>query len=85
MADYDRKKLMHYIDAVSFAVDDSKLFLDTHPEDKEALEYFDNYNNAINRALNQYAAYFGPLTISTASCDRSWQWAKEPWPWEMED
>jgi spore coat protein JB len=54
-------------------------------DDKEALEYFDNYNNARNRALNEYAAYFGPLTIANASCDRRWQWATDPWPWEMED
>ncbi|MDO4555063.1 MAG: spore coat protein CotJB [Lachnospiraceae bacterium] len=84
MAGYDKKKLLYYINAVSFAVDDSKLFLDTHPDNKEALEYFDNYNKARNRALNEYAACFGPLTIATAVCDRSYEWANQPWPWEME-
>lgn len=84
MANYDKQKLRHYIDAVSFAVDEAKLFLDTHPDDKEALEYFDNYNKARNRALSEYAIYFSPLTISTVSEDRCWQWAKDPWPWEME-
>lgn len=84
MRGIDQKKLMDYINAVSFAVDEAKLFLDTHPDDKEALEYFNNYNKARNQALREYAAHFGPLTISTATNDRCWEWAKQPWPWEME-
>ena len=35
-----RKELLHWINVVSFAVDDVKLFLDTHPTDEEALAYF---------------------------------------------
>lgn len=85
MANMEKKKLLHYIDMVSFTVYDTQLFLDTHPDDKEALEYFDHYNRARNRAMNEYAARFGPLTISTAAGDRNWQWATGPWPWEMED
>lgn len=84
MANYDKNKLRHYIDVVSFVVDDTKLFLDTHPDDAEALEHFDNYNNARNRAMQEYASHFGPMTISTASGDKGWQWAMQPWPWEME-
>ena len=84
MRGIDQKKLMDYINAVSFAVDETKLFLDTHPDDKEALEYFNNYNKARNQALREYAALVGPLTISTATHDRCWESAKQPWPWEME-
>lgn len=84
MANYDKQKLRHYIDVVSFVVDDTKLFLDTHPDSAEALEYFNQYSNARNRALKEYASCFGPLTVDTASGNRKWQWATEPWPWEME-
>lgn len=84
MANYDKKKLRHYIDVVSFAVDDTKLFLDTHPNDKEALEFFNQYNKARNQAVAEYGAYFGPLTISEASCDSEFKWATQAWPWEME-
>ena len=38
-----RKELLDWINVVSFAVDDVKLFLDTHPCDKEALEYFEEF------------------------------------------
>ena len=38
-----RQELMNRINAASFAVDDVKLFLDTHPCDKDAMEYFEKY------------------------------------------
>ena len=84
MAGYDKNKLRHYIDVVSFVVDDTKLFLDTHPHHKEALEYFHKYNQLRNEALKEYATYYGPLTLetATASCSDRWNWINEPWPWQ---
>ena len=37
---YSREQLMNTINQVSFAVDDIKLYLDTHPDDEKALEFF---------------------------------------------
>lgn len=79
-----RKDLMNKINAVSFAVDDVKLFLDTHPCDEEALEYFNEFQQIRKSALKEYARYYGPLTIDTVDadeCDR-WNWINEPWPWQ---
>ena len=39
-----RKDLLMQIGHASFAVDDVKLYLDTHPRDQEALDYFYEYN-----------------------------------------
>ena len=33
MNKYDQEKLLRYIDAVSFALIDTTLYLDTHPDD----------------------------------------------------
>ena len=35
-----KKELLQFIDQVSFAIDDLLLFLDTHPKEKRALEYY---------------------------------------------
>ena len=43
-----RQELMNRINAVSFAVDDVKLFLDTHPCDKDAMEYFEKYQEMLD-------------------------------------
>ena len=65
-----RKDLLCTINQASFAVDDVKLYLDTHPCDAAALEYFHEYDRVRNQALKEYAKYYGPLTIDTtvASC-----------------
>lgn len=78
-----RKDLMRWINVVSFAVDDAKLFLDTHPENQEALSFFNEYSKLRNQALKEYARYYGPLTIDTAASGAdSWNWIHEPWPWQ---
>ena len=81
---YSKKELLDYINVVSFAVDDVKLYLDTHPTDEAAIEYFNNYQKARNQALEEYAAAFGPLTIDTAVIRSEFTWATQHWPWEWE-
>lgn len=79
-----RKKLLCYIDEVSFAVYEAMLFLDTHPNDENAALYFQEHNRKRNFALEQYAKAYGPLNIGAMDdeASRSWEWACQPWPWE---
>ena len=79
-----RQELMERINEASFAVDDVKLYLDTHPCDEEAMEYFQKYSQIRNEALKEYATHYGPLTIDTVNCSakNKWSWIEEPWPWE---
>ena len=79
-----RNELLHRINTVSFTVDDTKLFLDTHPCDEDALACFYKHSKLRNEALQEYATYYGPLTVDTtveSCCDR-WNWINEPWPWQ---
>ncbi len=71
-----RKDLLMQIGHASFAVDDVKLYLDTHPRDQEALDFFYEYNKKRNQLLKEYAKYYGPLTVDTAvpSCSDRWNW-----------
>ena len=82
MSKMEQKNLLFYIDAVSFAALDASLYLDTHPNDAEALEYFHHFNKARQQALHEYAVRFGPLTLNGAQTDDTWKWATQPWPWE---
>lgn len=80
----NRRDLLCLINQVSFAVDDVKLYLDTHPCDTAALDFFYEHSKTRNQALKEYAKYYGPLTIDTAStsCSDRWNWINEPWPWQ---
>ncbi len=79
-----RAELFNHINAVSFAVDEVKLYLDTHPQDPDALAYFEKYSRMRNEAMKEYALHYTPLTIDTAaaSCSEYWKWVDEPWPWQ---
>ena len=78
----ERAKLLHLIDAASFAVVELSLFLDTHPDDREAMKNFAHYKELRENALRTYADSYGPLTIDTAKPADHWYWSTEPWPWE---
>lgn len=79
----NRRELFEYINQISFAVDDVKLFLDTHPENQKALEYFQKYKEKRIEALKEYAEVYGPLTVDTVSENNDcWNWINEPWPWQ---
>lgn len=81
----EQKNLKRYIDLVSFAALDCAMFLDTHPSDSEALEFFAYYKDARKQALKEYSSRFSPLTLDTVPKGTDfWAWANEPWPWEME-
>lgn len=76
--------LMMKISETSFAMDDLRLYLDTHPDCKEALRYFDTLQEERSAAIAAYEAQFGPLTSYgnvESGCD-NWKWSKGPWPWQ---
>lgn len=80
----NKENLLAWIDQVSFAVNEMNLYLDTHPEDEEAMAFFREKLKMRREALETYARYFGPLTIDTANdnMSRSFEWVQQPWPWE---
>lgn len=81
----DQAKLFRDIQIVSFAIDDVKLFLDTHPCDADALYYFRYYRDMLEALREEYAKNFGPLTATQSKAEKTWNWVETPWPWEMED
>lgn len=81
----DRRKLLMFITEVSFAIDDSVLYLDTHPEDKDALEYYETYKKLRKQALAEYTKLYGPLLNEDVNSCNYWAWVKDPWPWEVQE
>lgn len=77
-----RKQLLEYINALSLAAVDTKEFLDTHPEDKEALAYFEKANLLLGQAKKEYARRFGPLYCEDVNVKEGWTWVTQPMPWE---
>ena len=61
----EQEKLLHDIGILDFVVVELSLYLDTHPTDRNALEYFNHYNRMCNQAKKEYSDKFGPLTIGS--------------------
>ena len=80
----NREKLFRDIQTVSFAIDDIKLYLNTHPDDCDALNYFRHYRDMLKAMECKYTELYGPLTVYDTKAEKTWEWVKTPWPWEME-
>ena len=79
----DQKKLERQIQVYSFAVYEAVLYLDGHPCDKKAIEYYNKYNSRLCELREQYEKRYGPLTIN-GNHDSKWKWTESAWPWEYE-
>lgn len=70
--------------ALSFAIVDAGLYLDGHPQDTAALDYYNEINSAYRAARDGYEAKYGPLSIYDGKeTDNEWLWSTTPWPWEV--
>lgn len=82
MASMCNNPLMMKITELSFAMDDLRLFLDTHPNCKEAFVYYDEIQRKRRSVVEEYEEKFGPLGFyGNVGCDE-WKWACGPWPWQ---
>lgn len=78
-----REKLLRNIQEVSFAVDEARLYLDTHPDDENAKRYFDKYNDMRRKALQNFEQHYGGLlTDDIDAVKDGWTWINEPFPWD---
>ena len=56
----DRCTLLQQINEISFVVNDLNLYLDTHPDDMEAFQLFQQYAAMEKSAKAAYEKRFGP-------------------------
>ncbi len=70
---------------LSFAMDELRLFLDTHPNDRAALAASNEVRAKRDTVVRQYERLVGPVNFYEAGGDCSWDWLRAPWPWETED
>ncbi|HKM03647.1 MAG TPA: spore coat protein CotJB [Lachnospiraceae bacterium] len=79
----EQQEMIHEISIVDFVLVEMTLYLDTHPMESEAIDYFNHYCKIKNKLLKEFAAKFYPLTLSTADVySKEWKWALAPLPWE---
>lgn len=80
-----KEKLLSEIRALSFALVETNLYLDSYPENAEALAYFRRVRDELRVKTEAYEKAYGPLTAMGATAKGGWDWIETPWPWESED
>ena len=82
----NREEMMSRLAAVSFALNDVTLYLDTHPDCPKGTELFYQLLEERLHILSEFAGKFYPLTqisMITGHYDKEqYGWSEGPMPWE---
>ncbi len=69
------------LQALGFALQELALYLDTHREDKEALEMYRSYQKIYHDGMMEYNKDCAPLSHNMPA-QGEYRWLDDPWPWE---
>ena len=80
----DRQNILKQITIMDFMATDLHLYLNTHPNDTEAMEM---YNDTVAKAAQtrkEYEERFGPLVAFRSPDTAKRRWNDCPWPWQAD-
>lgn len=76
-----REELLLSIQELTFALKDLNLYLDLHPDDRNALETFKNYSEELKRHKDMYNKEYSSLCAVDTN-KNYFDWVTSPWPWD---
>lgn len=82
MENSEKARLLREIQLCTFLLVEANLYLDTHPEDQEALKFYEKHSKRLKELRGEYEEKFGPIAKGEDGRIR-WAWGDEPWPWQM--
>jgi len=68
--------------ALDFAAHDLSLYLDTHPEDSEAFELYQELLALAEEGKKRYEKRYGAVLKCDLRQAKSYTWLNDPWPWD---
>ena len=73
---------MKRLQAIDFALQETVLYLDAYPENRQALEYYHQLVAQREELMAAYERDCAPVTMYGNRSGTSWDWVEGPWPWE---
>ena len=70
------------LQVLGFALHELALYLDTHRDDREALELYRQYQRIYHDGIMEYSQTHGPMSHGIPSRQEGYAWLDDPWPWE---
>lgn len=80
----NKSRIIQNVYELGFVMTEALLYLDTHPNDNEAIEYYNTMKKRYNDAVEAYESSIGPLTFNGTGANNYFDWAATPLPWEKE-
>ena len=77
--------LLGEVMALSTALLELGLYLDTHPHDKAVIQFYEHYLEKFRDARARYVKAHGPLMKQDAIEDGQYTWLSDPWPWDYQE
>lgn len=77
----NQNELLEQLQIYDFALQEAALFLNSHPEDANALNYYHIVQDASKQLRNQYQAQYGPFS-NRENDENKWMYINGKWPWE---
>lgn len=79
----NQQQLLEWVMMLTLCAYDMQLYLDTHPTDQDAIDYFNQCNELLSSAKRTYEASYGSFTANSGTPygDR-FSWVDTPMPWE---
>ncbi len=77
----EKKALLHEIRVCTFALIEAKLFLDSHPDDRQAIAFYRKHRAMLANLQKKWENCTGEVFDANAS---RWTWVDTPWPWQSE-
>ena len=78
----NKEQMLKDISIVDFILVEFALYLDTHPTDRNAMEYFNHYSRMKNQMVKEFSQKYFPLTKDLAESNKEWRWVATPLPSE---
>lgn len=75
---------MEELQAVDFVLVELTLYLDTHPQDQNAIHQFNQYAQQRKKIKRAIESKYGPLQqYGNSYSGMPWNWSSGPWPWQL--
>lgn len=77
-------RLLEQLQQLDFVLVELNLYLDTHPDDMQAIQQFNQVVQQRWAVAQEYEKLYGPLLHFGRSYSRHpWEWIETPWPWQV--
>lgn len=79
----DMERQLLEVQKLGFAMKDTNLYLDVHPNDTCMINLYNRYAKQKMEALERYERQYGPITMNSSALNNvPWAWNSSKWPWE---